>query len=324
MKNISHTACLLCCLAVISCEVEFDFSDLDDNPLFLIDGNVAAATPGDEDGSFQMYLYAVPSAAGEREFDEDARCTLRVFRNSELTDTKDYISIRSFYGLIADSYPAEPGDEFMVTAEAEGFPTATARAVIPAIPPALDVGCSMDDGKLDLRFSFEDNADTDDAYAFCFRTVTQEVRPDPDQIGYAVELPFGNSTGAVLPDPGPFDATWVDGERFYGISDDTFNGCRKEFVISIPSELFDGIGTTYFRIEIRSISPERLRYETAQNDKQSNILGFIGLAPVTFAYTNVSGGAGCFSCSNSGYSDWIEIGPAGNSDTGTVSPDSAG
>ena len=63
----------------------------------------------------------------------------------------------------------------------------------------------------------------------------------------------------------------------------------------------------YYRVEIQRISPERLRYEIACRDKGSNILGFIGLAPVTFAYTNVSGGSGCFSAANTGYTDWIEV-----------------
>lgn len=46
--------------------------------------------------NFQMYLYAVPSAARDRQFSEDARCTLKVYKNSELIDTKDYITIQSF------------------------------------------------------------------------------------------------------------------------------------------------------------------------------------------------------------------------------------
>ena len=37
------------------------------------------------------------------------------------------------------------------------------------------------------------------------------------------------------------------------------------------------------------------------------MLGFIGLAPVTFAYTNVSGGSGCLSSANVSYTDWIRI-----------------
>ena len=65
--------------------------------------------------------------------------------------------------------------------------------------------------------------------------------------------------------------------------------------------------TSYFRIEVRHVSPERILYETAVADKASNILGFVGLSPVTFAYTNVSGGSGCFSGVNTAYTDWVEI-----------------
>ena len=55
------------------------------------------------------------------------------------------------------------------------------------------------------------------------------------------------------------------------------------------------------------IPEERLRYETACADKGSNILGFIGLAPVTFSYTNVTGGSGCFSGANVSFSPWMKV-----------------
>ena len=275
----------ICCLALASCEVEFDFSGLDDKPLFLIDGHLMADPFNPEYGDFQMYLYAVPSAAGEREFSEEARCTLKVYKNSELIDTKDYITIESFYGLIADNYTIGVGDEIIVTAESDGFPVASAKTVVPRNPPEIEASCTQEGDNLKIRFSFEDNADTEDAYALCFRAVTSNSRPDDmDTGGLLLELPSGSS----FPNAGPFDVTWEDGYRYYGIFDDSFNGQRKEF-------------------EIQHISPERLRYEIACIDKGSNVLGFIGLSPVTFAYTNVSGGAGCLSSGNTGYTEWIEI-----------------
>ena len=106
---------------------------------------------------------------------------------------------------------------------------------------------------------------------------------------------------------GPFDIIWEDGVRYYGILDDSFNGRRKELDVTFPSNSIDGGIPTYFRIEVHRISRERLRYEIARYDKGSNILGFIGLAPVTFAYTNVSGGSGCLSSANVSYTDWIQI-----------------
>ncbi len=299
----------ICCLALSGCEVEFDIKGLDGEPLFLIDGHVKTDPLSPGCCSFQMYLYGVPSAAGDREFDQDAKCTLKVYKNSELIDTKDYITISTFYGLIADFYEGvQPGDEITITAESAGFPAASSRTVIPQEPPAVDVSYSLEGNDLKIRFAFEDNAATDDAYAICFRKIFSNRPPDDSQIGTSFDLSFGELSESSFLDIGPFDVSWEDGDRYYGIFDDTFNGRRKEFDVTVP-----GVGmlpyedNVYVRIEIQRISPERLRYETACNDKGNNVLGFIGLSPVTFAYTNVSGGSGVFSSGNVGYSDWVEL-----------------
>ena len=297
----------LCLMAFAACEVEFDFKELDGDPLFLLDGVVKSEPYSPSTSNFQMYLYAVPSAAGEREFSEEARCTLKVYRNSELIDTKDYITIQSFFGLIADEYPVKPGDEVLVTAESDGFPTASSRTVIPQAPPAVEASFSMSGDNLNIRFSFEDDADTDDAYAVCFRTISSRYRPDDAAMGTTLDLSFGNPEESSFSDTGPFDISWDDGWRYYGISDDSFSGGRREFEVTAPYKSPSGYGTPYFRIEVQRISPERLRYEIACRDKRTNLLGFIGLAPVTFAYTNVSGGSGCISSYNSGGTGWIPI-----------------
>ena len=258
--------------------------------LFLLDGNIIADLSSSGSASFQMYLYAVPSAAGNREFSEEARCTLKVYRNSELIDVKDYITIESFYGLIADEYAVSPGDEVTVTAESDGFLTASASTVIPENPPAVEIACSRDGDNLDVRFSFGDNAGTDDAYAFSFRTLASDGKPGDNDPGNLVELPYGDLGSPVI-DNGPFDVVWEDGYSYYCIRDDSFNGGRKEIELTFTSFPFSS----------------EILYETAVADKASNILGFVGLAPVTFAYTNVSGGSGCFSGVNTAYTDWVEI-----------------
>ena len=254
-----------------------------------------------------MYLYAVPSAAGDREFSEEARCTLKVYRNSELIDIKDQITIESFYGLIADNYTMESGDEIVITAESDGFPMASARTVVPQSPPRPDVSCSMSGENLNVVFSFEDDGATDDAYAFRFMTTASDGQPWDNETGFSIDLPFGDTSESFLSDMGPFDIIWQDGVRYYGILDDSFNGRRKELDLIFPVISIDGGIPTYFRIEVHRISRERLRYEIACHDKGSNMLGFIGLAPVTFAYTNVSGGSGCLSSANVSYTDWIQI-----------------
>ncbi len=307
MRKTGYIVLFACVMCFCSCEVEFDFRDLDGDPLFLMDGNIRTGSHDPGIGNFQMYLYAVPSAAGEHEFSEEARCTLKIYRNSELIDIKDFITIEPFYGLIPDDYPVAPGDEILVTAESDGFPTASAATVIPYAPPVLDVSCSLSGENLKVIFSFYDNGETDDAYAFCFRTTASHGRPDETDIGTAIEIPSGKPSESSFLGIGPFDITWDDGIRYYGLFDDSFNGCRKEVELTFPFGTPPDGMTSYFRIEVQRISRERLRYEIACNDKGNNILGFIGLAPVTFAYTNVSDGSGCLSSANSGYTDWIPV-----------------
>ena len=66
-KYLKISALCLCLTVFAACEVEFDFRNLDEDPLFLLDGNIIADLSSSGSASFQMYIYAVPSAAGNRE-----------------------------------------------------------------------------------------------------------------------------------------------------------------------------------------------------------------------------------------------------------------
>ncbi len=305
-RNI--TAIFTVLLTVSACEVDFDLKGLDGDPIFVLDGNMKIEPDVPDNGHLVMFLYAVPSTAGDRVFSEEARCTLKVYRNGEHIDTKDYITIEPFFGLIADIYPdVNPGDEITLTAESEGFPTVSVTTMIPQTPPAVQVSCTRTGNNIGVRFSLEDDAGSSDAYAFSFETITSESKPGPGDYGATVEIPYLDPETSSLLGLGPFDVIWEDGIKFYGIFDDDFNGGKKEMEVNFSGDSFQGQGTSYLRIEVIRLSPERLRYQIACQDKGSDILGFIGLAPVTFAYTNVKGGSGCFSGQNISYTDWIAI-----------------
>lgn len=307
-RFLYHIAFCIIFLAATSCEVEFDLKGLDTDPIFILDGNITATGSNPGEGHLSMFLYAAPSAAGDRHFSEEARCTLKIYKNGEHLDTKDYITIESFYGLIADNYPdVRPGDAITLTAESEGFPTASVTTIIPPAPPAVDVYCERSGGNVNIRFSFEDDGTSSDAYAFNFQTLASDHKPSEDDYGTSIELPFWDPSGSSVTDFGPFDIVWEDGIQYYGLFDDDFNGGKKEIGVSLPGDIISDMGTTYFRIEVQRISPERLHYQIACHDKGSDILGFIGLAPVSFAYTNVRGGTGCISGINSAYTEWVEI-----------------
>ena len=258
MRKFLRIITCICLLPLVACAVEFDFGDLDDDPVFLIDAHLKTEPYSPSMSNFQMYLYAVPSAAGDRQFSEEARCTLKVYKNSELIDTKDYITIQSFYGLIADNYPVGPGDEVMITAESAGFPTAASSLAIPQAPPEATTACSLsEDGKLlKIICSFEDDGGTDDAYAFRFMSTSSKSRPDDNYTGgYGLDLIFDDSSGPLSSDTGPFDIRWEDGYTFYGLFDDSFNGGRKEFEVNafMPDHAYGE--TLYYRVEIQRISP---------------------------------------------------------------------
>lgn len=321
MRVINHIIILALSLVCISCKVDFDFSGLDGQPLLYLDMNIAYDPTSYEDGiipedvhlSLNGFVYAIPSAAGEREFPEEIRCQLDVYHNSDLVWTRNDILLNEFEGLVAaEVYGIIPGDELKVVAKAEGFPTASSTVVVPQAAPKIEVSHSrINESKIRISIAFNDQAETDDCYAFTFtKAYWYEDSLNPSGVEW-LEPSFGNTEETSFLDLGPFDVIWQDGDKYYGLTDREFNGKRTEFEINVEYPLHDPEQYKYafYKIGIHKVSQERLNYEIACQDKGSNILGFIGLAPTTFAYTNVSGGTGCVSSSNVSTTEWIAVPP---------------
>lgn len=318
------TIILLMSLVCVACKVDFDFSDLSSEPILCLDMNLEYAPteyeggviPDDAPLYLSGFIYAIPSAAGEREFPENLYCTLDVYHNSELAYTWDGIRLDEFAGLVsADIRGLVPGDEIKVVAQAEGFPTATSTIIVPQRPPQVSISHSrINDNAFRICFTIEDNPDTEDSYAFTFHRASiygSGFGIDPVG-GSPLTLAFGNDNETSYLDLGPFDIIWEDGEKLYGVSDRSFNGQIKTFDVNVEYELpygEDAENYAYYRIGIHRYTPERVKYEIARRDKSSNILGFIGLSPATFAYTNVIGGTGCISSSNVATTEWILVPP---------------
>lgn len=318
------TIILLMSLVCVACKVDFDFSDLNSEPILCLDMNLeydptqykGGVIPDDAPLYLSGFIYAIPSAAGEREFPEDLSCRLDVYHNSELAYTWDGIRLDEFAGLVnADIRGLVPGDEIKVIAQAEGFQTATSTIIVPQRPPQVSVSHSrINDKTFRISFTIEDDPDTEDSYAFTFHRASiygSGFGIDPVG-GSLLPLAFGNDNETSYLDLGPFDIIWEDGEKFYGVSDRSFNGQKKTFDVNVEYELPDGEEAenyAYYRIGIHRYTPERVKYEIACRDKGSNILGFIGLSPATFAYTNVIGGTGCISGSNVSTTEWILVPP---------------
>lgn len=321
MRIINSVIILTVSLVCISCKVDFDFSGLDGDPLLYLDMNLAYDPTSYEDGiipkdvplSLTGFVYAIPSAAGEREFPEDIRCQLDVYHNSELAWTRNDILLHEFEGRIyAEVYGIIPGDELKVVAQADGFPTATSTVVVPQAAPKIEAShMRINESKLRISLTINDPVETSDCYAFTFtRAYWYEDSLNPSGVQW-LEPSFGSTEETSFLDIGPFDVIWEDGDKLYGIADREFNGQRKvlEFNVEYPLQYPEQYIYAYYRIGMHKVSSERLNYEMACQDKVNNMLGFIGLAPVTFAYTNVAGGTGCISCSNVSKTDWIAVPP---------------
>lgn len=319
MKQISNIIAIMLCLSCIACKVDFDFSELDGQPILCIDseliyegglyeeGRVLEAPPA----TLEAFIYGVAPAAGERQFPEGLECTMNVYHNSVLVWRDNHISLDTFAGSIyATLYGISPGDEITVTAEAEGFPMASSSVTVPYAPPVPEISHErINADTFRISITIEDDPETEDCYAFTFtKAALYDSSPNPTNVGY-LDLSFGNSEDTPYLDIGPFDVVWVDGEKFFGISDKEFEGRKKTFEINAIYKMLsrDYYKHACYMIGVYRMNPARLRYEIAQNDKSNNVLGFMGLAPVTFAYTNITGGTGCLSCSNLYETDWIPV-----------------
>ena len=320
MRRIHQTIVIvLLSLSVVSCKVDFDFSELDGKPILYLDMNLTyapysyteEAIPQDAPSSLRGYVYAVPPTAEERDFPEDLYCRMKVFHNSELVWARDNIRLNEFEGLVsADIYDIVPGDELKITAQADGFPTATSTITVPQATPQIMISHTrINASKFRISITFEDNPATEDNYAFIFeKAYWYEDSLQPSGLE-RLEPSFGSSEDTSFLDLGPFNAIWEDGNKFYGISDREFNGKKKTIDINVeyPLSSPEYAEYAYYSICIHKVSQERLRYEIACQDKGNNILGFIGLAPTTFSYTNIVGGSGCISCAYAGRTEWIAV-----------------
>ena len=302
-------------LVCVACKVDFDFRDLDSDPILHLDMDLVMG-PGSHH-YLSGFVYPVPSAAGERDFSEELYCRMEVYHNSKLVWTRDDIMLHEFAGSVsAEIEGLAPGDNLKVVAQAEGFPKVEATVTVPHEPPYADISHSrINASRFRMSITIDDDPATEDYYAFAFtKGFFYEGHLQPSGVG-PLEPSFGSTESTSFLDLGPFDVIWEDGEKFYGISDREFNGRKKTIDINMEYPLSgpEQGNHAYYKVYFCRVSPERFRYETACQDKGNNVLGFIGLAPSTFAYTNVTGGTGCISCSNGYETDWIAVPPVGPS-----------
>lgn len=309
---------ILLSLFMTACEVEFDISDLEGEPMLYIEGSVSFI-PGEgyrSASSLTMTFYPVPASAEKEEPADNTPCLVEIYHNSSKIESRNTYVYRTGNRLTFDNLSldkAVPGDELELIVNAEGYPTATSTVRIPGTPPQPVVSHEKVNGStLRISTTINDDSETDDAYVFTFKkTSIYAENPTPDSIhmGTDLELSFNGTENIELWDLGPFEVSWREnGIIYYGVSDKAFNGKTKTFTVNAdyPST-YDG--HDYYRVGVHKVSPEKIRYEVSCKSKNNNMLGVIGLAPPIYGYTNIIGGTGCFSCTYIQYTDWIPVPP---------------
>ena len=314
MKSYRYISALLTCLICLACKVEFDINGLDGEPVIFADVMVTLPSFETEDGTVidkgyatcWTYLYAIPPTAGSQEMIDDKRFDISMYHNGD--NSFRYLDIRNNTYNSSSIADVAPGDEFKVMISAEGLSEVTATAVVPQDSPKMTVTHDRIDGSLiRLNITIQDDPDSEDHYAFAFHKIhSEDGMPAADDSGEVLEPAFGSNQESLTYDIGPFDIIWNYFGTLYGISDSGFNGQSKTFEINFDYPITDP-GKDFYRVGIYRISHERYFYEISSWKKDNDMLGFMGLAPPTFAYTNVEGGTGCMSCANARYTAWTAV-----------------
>lgn len=308
MMKFSHTLLILITTASIltSCKVDFPLDVLDADPIMYLDALTYYDNDPAKSANVDIYIYAVPPT-GDRTPLKGSRCNIRTYLNDTQIDNYKDIELEPFSGLtVSHLEDANPGDKVTVVAEGEGFSSIMAETTIPQTPKMPEIYYrKINDNLVNLRIILSDNPDTEDCYALTFYQFLGE-KPSFDTIGNNASLAFGSPADMGVAGTGPFDVAWKDfgSQIYYGLSDTSFKGNSKSLELNLKLDHKDGYDS-YFRVSLLSVSKEKLKYEIARYDKSSNILGSFGLAPITYAYTNVRGGAGYLGSQNSIKSEWF-------------------
>lgn len=211
------------------------------------------------------------------------------------------------YWWTTDMIPG--GSEVLLTAAADEAEDISSSFNMPDAFPAFEVKYTSAPA---FKITFTDDGNTDDCYAImvlgeCTRikdgetTVTvracEPYEPDED---------FGMETRKdyldVDMDEGPA-RVWPD-TGFNG-KEVSLNLEVWAYIDGISNSKYDEVRERYKAVIYR-LTPEFFRYAEAQNHLDHNTLASIGLAPASFAYTNVNGGLGLFAGAAVAETEWFE------------------
>lgn len=283
-------------LSLVSCEFEFELEGMDTEPLLHFE------------------------AALHQNCDEDLKYSLQGLRavtDDKVRDMKNVILRAYINGEKADGYSRKepcnslsgemnfdilkPGDEISIEGSCEGYPAISASTTMPSAWNGLEIKVErIDESTINIAVSFEDEGLTEDFYGIGLIVETYMQQQISSLTSVALRGPAVEGTG--MTSYGEMRVSYIDPrERIIQVcSDHGFNGEEKEFsFVADCLESNENERRTY-SVMAYKLSPEMYRYAVAQFDSSpwNNTLGFMGLSPVTFTYTNIQGGLGVLGCVN--------------------------
>ena len=299
-------ALIMSALALQGCETRFELKGMSENPKIYVYG-----IAGMSDTTAIRVCKTVPLTGVTDPADSREVSSIELTVDGKVVTLSkadaDTPGVPKGYLWTTEDIPG--GSEVVLKASADGAEDVSSVFYMPEEIPAFEVIYTSAPA---FKFTFKDDGSTEDCYAImvygeCTRVkdgeTTVNIRAcDP----YEPDEDFGMETRTDYLDVDMNDGTarlWPDTE---------FNGQEVSLSLEVWT-YFDGIHNSKYdevkeryKAVIYRLSPEFFKYAEAQNHLDNNLLAEIGLAPASFAYTNVNGGLGLFAGVSVAETEWFE------------------
>lgn len=299
-------ALIMSVFALQGCETRFDLKGMSEDPKIYVYGIAGMS----DTTSFRVCKTVPVSGMSDPSASREVSSIELTVDGKAVTLTKadaDTPGVPKGYWWTAEDIPG--GSEVVLRASADGAEDVSSVFYMPEEMPAFELIYTSAPA---FKITFTDDGNTDDCYAImvlgeCTRikdgetTVTvracEPYEPDED---------FGMETRKdyldVDMDEGPA-RVWPD-TGFNG-KEVSLNLEVWAYIDGISNSKYDEVRERYKAVIYR-LTPEFFRYAEAQNHLDHNTLASIGLAPASFAYTNVNGGLGLFAGAAVAETEWFE------------------
>lgn len=234
------------------------------------------------------------------------------------------------------------GASLKIKASAEGTEDVYAETAVPVKPKVSVISAPFEYVEIDgndawiteyikLNIHIEDKENETGFYAIQFiqeshnlREYTEEAKEDgfedydhlntysitPEDMSESSFDEMEDNDGITIGYDGYRLGVFWDGEMRLYTADELENSTHyvrvtPDLTVKDDPYIIRGENVHRFRVRVIRVSPEVYRYSKAYNLQMNNGLAEMGLAPVNFTYTNVTGGCGYFGAMVSAESEWI-------------------